>query len=107
MTMDDFYTCPKKPDDIMPMVCYVRDSIQEVLWRHHIVAQVKVAPVECKVGTAGWGRVGGGGFSTASAAAAAVCLYTHVLISPSYLPNCLNPLPAVPAPLPACSLTWS
>jgi hypothetical protein len=57
LTMDDFYTCPKKPDDIMPMVCYVRDSIQEILWRHHITAQVKVAPVECKVGGAGgWGR---------------------------------------------------
>jgi hypothetical protein len=49
LTMDDFYTCPKKPDDIFPLVCYVRDSVQELLYKHGIEAKVKVAPVECKV----------------------------------------------------------
>lgn len=49
LTMDDFYQCPKKTDDIFPLVCYVRDSMQELLYKHGIEAKIKVAPVECKV----------------------------------------------------------
>lgn len=49
LTMDDYYTCPKQSDDILPLVCYVRDSLQELLYKHGIEGKIKVAPVECKV----------------------------------------------------------
>lgn len=55
LTMDDYYTCPKHSDDILPLVCYVRDSLQELLYKHGIEGKIKVAPVECKVR----GRVAG------------------------------------------------
>lgn len=49
LTMDDFYTCPKRPEDIFPVMCFVRDRLEELLEQHHIQAKVQVAPVECKV----------------------------------------------------------
>lgn len=50
LTMNEFYTCPKKADEMQPMVCYVSDAVREMLHKQGIDVRAKIAPVECKVG---------------------------------------------------------